>query len=51
MAAIVAAVPPLLRQAYGDELLALVLFGSVARGTPHAHSDSDWLVVLRQRGA
>jgi len=51
MAAIVAAVPPLLRQAYGDELLAVVLFGSVARGTPHAHSDSDWLVVLRQRGA
>lgn len=43
MAAIVAAVPPLLHQACGDELL--------ARGTPHAHSDSDWLVVLRQRGA
>ncbi|MFN6339008.1 MAG: nucleotidyltransferase domain-containing protein [Cyanobacteriota bacterium] len=51
MAAIVAAVPPLLREAYGDDLLAVVLFGSVARGTPHAHSDSDWLVVLRQRGA
>ncbi|MEB3155807.1 MAG: hypothetical protein VKO26_00015, partial [Cyanobacteriota bacterium] len=48
MAAIVAAVPPLLRQAYGDDLLAVVLFDSAARGTPHAHFDSDWLVVLRQ---
>lgn len=43
--------PPLLHQACCDALLAVVLFGSVARGTPHAHSDSDWLVVLRQRGA
>jgi predicted nucleotidyltransferase len=51
METIVAAVPALLCQAYGDALLAVVLFGSVARGTPHAHSDSDWLVVLRQRGA
>lgn len=46
---IVAAVPPLLIEAYGETLLAVVLFGSVARGTPHSHSDSDWLVVLRQR--
>jgi len=56
MESIVAALPPLLRQAYGDDLLAVVLFGSVApwpvaRGTPHASSDSDWLVVLRQRSA
>ena len=51
MAAIVAALPPLLRKAYGDALLAVVLFGSVARGTPHPHSDSDWLVVLRERGS
>jgi hypothetical protein len=51
MEAIVAAVPTLLHQAYGDELLAVVLFGSVARGTPHHHSDSDWLVILRQRSA
>ncbi|MEB3301820.1 MAG: nucleotidyltransferase domain-containing protein [Cyanobacteriota bacterium] len=50
MAVIVAALPPLLRHAYGDALLAVVLFGPVARGTPHPHSDSDWLVVLRERG-
>jgi len=49
MREIVAAVPPLLIEAYGEALLAVVLFGSVARGTPHNHSDSDWLVVLRQR--
>jgi len=49
MAAIVAAVPEALQQIYGERLLAVVLFGSVARGTPHVHSDSDWLVVLRQR--
>jgi predicted nucleotidyltransferase len=51
MESIVAALPSLLRQAYGDDLLAVVLFGSVARGTPHACSDTDWLVVLRQRSA
>jgi hypothetical protein len=51
MESIVAALPPLLRQAYGDDLLAVVLFGSVARGTPHPCSDTDWLVVLRQRSA
>lgn len=51
MEALVAAVPPLLCQAYGDQLLAVVLFGSVARGTPHPHSDTDWLVVLRERNA
>jgi hypothetical protein len=50
LASIVAAVPPLLRQSYGEALLAVVLFGFVARGTPHPHSDSDWLVVVRQRG-
>jgi predicted nucleotidyltransferase len=46
----VAAVPSLLALAYGEVLLAVVLFGSVARGTAHPHSDSDWLVVLRRRG-
>ena len=46
---IVAAVPGLLHQLFGDALLAVVLFGSVARGTPHTCSDSDWLVVLRER--
>lgn len=51
MQAIVAAVPPLLIEAYGQALLSVVLFGSVARGTAHNHSDSDWLVVLRQRSA
>ena len=35
MEAIVATVPTLMHQAYGDELLAVVLLGSVARGTPH----------------
>ena len=50
MQRIVAAVPPLLVAAYGEDLLAVVLFGSVARGKAHAHSDSDWLVVLRRRG-
>lgn len=48
---IVAAVPPLLIEAYGERLLAVVLFGSVARGTAGPSSDSDWLVVLRERGS
>lgn len=30
---------------YGDRLIALVLFGSVGRGTPHPGSDLDVLVV------
>jgi predicted nucleotidyltransferase len=33
------------RAVYGERLVALVVFGSVARGTPHADSDVDLLVV------
>lgn len=49
--AIVRAVPSLLIEAYGERLLAVVLFGSIARGTAGPLSDSDWLVVLRERGS
>lgn len=51
MRRIVDRVPLLLTEAYGGALLAVVLFGSVARGTAHPHSDSDWLVVLRRRAS
>jgi predicted nucleotidyltransferase len=33
------------RQAYGDRLISLVLFGSVVRGTMRADSDVDLLLV------
>ena len=33
------------RATYGDRLVSLVVFGSVARGTPKADSDIDLLVV------
>ena len=36
-----------LRQRLGDDLLAVVLYGSVARGTAHLESDIDVLVVWR----
>lgn len=35
------------REHYGDNLISLVIFGSVARGTAHALSDVDLLVVAR----
>ena len=35
-----------LRQLYGDRLSGLYLYGSYARGTAHAESDVDVLVVL-----
>lgn len=35
------------RTHYGTNLVSLVLFGSVARGTPHGFSDVDVLVVAR----
>jgi hypothetical protein len=36
-----------LRDLYGDDLAALVLYGSYARGEQHAESDVDFAVVLR----
>ncbi len=33
------------RSVYGDRLVSLVVFGSVARGTPNADSDIDLLIV------
>lgn len=37
----------LVRQALGDQLVSLVLYGSVARGTAKPNSDVDVLLVLR----
>jgi len=42
---IVAALPKAARDAYGERLKALVLFGSVARGTQRPDSDIDLLLV------
>lgn len=42
---IVAALPDAALRAYGERLIALVLFGSVARGTQRPDSDIDLLVV------
>lgn len=42
---IVAALPEAVRQVYGERLLSLVLFGSVARGTAKPTSDIDLLLV------
>lgn len=39
------ALPTAARQVYGERLLSLVLFGSVARGTMRPDSDIDLLVV------
>lgn len=36
----------LLRSAFGDRLVSVVLFGAVARGDAHASSDIDVLVVV-----
>lgn len=36
-----------LDEVYGEELVSVVLFGSVARGTAHATSDIDVLIVFR----
>ncbi|MCC6622515.1 MAG: nucleotidyltransferase domain-containing protein [Deltaproteobacteria bacterium] len=36
-----------LDEVYGEELVSVVLFGSVARGTAHATSDIDLLIVFR----
>ncbi len=36
-----------LRETYGDRLIAVALFGSVARGTQREDSDIDFLVVAR----
>jgi len=35
------------RQHYGDNLVSLVVFGSVARGTPGMESDVDLLIICR----
>lgn len=43
--AIVAALPDAARAVYGERLKALVLFGSVARGTQRPDSDIDLLLV------
>jgi len=37
-----------LSKLYGDRLKQLVLFGSYARGNPHAESDIDILLVLNK---
>jgi len=42
-------VPGLLAEAYGSQLLAVILFGSVARGEANQFSDIDLLVILRER--
>jgi len=42
---IVSALPPAAQQIYGERLISLVVFGSVARGTPRPDSDIDLLVV------
>jgi len=42
-------VPGLLAKAYGSQLLAVVLFGSVARGEANQYSDIDLLIILRER--
>ncbi|MDP1605886.1 MAG: nucleotidyltransferase domain-containing protein [Rhodocyclaceae bacterium] len=44
---IVAALPEAAQHAYGDRLIALVLFGSVARGTMRPDSDIDLLLIAR----
>jgi hypothetical protein len=36
-----------IRRAYGERLIAVALFGSVARGTPREDSDLDLLIVAR----
>jgi predicted nucleotidyltransferase len=36
-----------LRKLYGDQLVALVLYGSYARGNAGAHSDVDIIMVLK----
>lgn len=36
-----------LQQAYGDEFVELVLFGSYARGNYNEDSDLDFMIVLR----
>ena len=36
------------REAYGDRLVHVILYGSYARGDQRAHSDLDVLVVLRE---
>jgi predicted nucleotidyltransferase len=36
-----------LRERYGDRLIAVALFGSVARGTQREDSDIDFLIVAR----
>lgn len=43
--AIVAALPDAARAVYGERLKALVLFGSVARGTQRPDSDIDLLLI------
>lgn len=43
---IVAALPEAAQQVYGERLKALVLFGSVARGTQRPDSDIDLLLVV-----
>lgn len=43
--AIVAALPAAARAVYGERLRALVLFGSVARGTQRPDSDIDLMIV------
>lgn len=41
----------LIQQIFGDRLMSVVLFGSVARGTARADSDVDLLVILREAPA
>lgn len=43
---IVAALPEAAKRCYGDRLKALVLFGSVARGTQRPDSDIDLLLIV-----
>lgn len=38
----------LIRQALGDRMVSVVLYGSVARGTARADSDLDLLLILRE---
>lgn len=46
-AELLAALAEAARQHYGDNLVALAVFGSVARGTPGPESDVDVLVICR----
>lgn len=36
------------KEFYGEKLVSVVVFGSVARGTPNPHSDIDLLIVCKE---